>query len=243
MQSGIGDPAELMPIGIPILQSLPGVGRNLHDHVAFGCVWEFVGDSFQTGPRGQAACFWKTDTALDAPNFFAYSRPGPALTPENAKRVTLPAASWSLFVGMRPLSRGSVRLTGPPPTDPVKVDANYLADPEDLRNLKLGLQRLRDIGNSTPLKPFSGHELVPGSLSIADLDRFFRNGLTTYWHQSGTAKMGHDSVSVVDGKLNVYGVEHLRIADASIMPRVTTGNTMAPSVVIGERAAMLLKDE
>jgi len=73
-----------------------------------------------------------------------------------------------------------------------------------------------------------------------ELENFFRNGLGTFWHQSGTAKMGQDAMSVVDGRLKVYGVDNLRIADASILPRVTTGNTMAPCVVIGERAAAMI---
>jgi choline dehydrogenase len=84
------------------------------------------------------------------------------------------------------------------------------------------------------LRPFAGREIAPGSLKAAELERFFRDGLGTFWHQSCTAKMGRDAMSVVDGKLKVYGVDGLRVADASIMPRVTTGNTMAPCVVIGE---------
>ena len=101
----------------------------------------------------------------------------------------------------------------------------------------------REIGNSAALRPFTGREIAPGSLNGAELERFFRDGLGTFWHQSGTAKMGRDAMSVVDGKLKVYGVDGLRIADASILPRVTTGNTMAPCVVIGEQAAALLCSE
>jgi choline dehydrogenase len=85
--------------------------------------------------------------------------------------------------------------------------------------------------------------VMPGNLAGADFENFVRNGVMTYWHQTSTAKMGRDSMSVVDGNLKVYGVEDLRIADASIMPRVTTGNTMAPCVIIGERAAELLRNE
>jgi choline dehydrogenase len=81
------------------------------------------------------------------------------------------------------------------------------------------------------------------SLDAAELERFFRDGLVTFWHQCGTAKMGRDAMSVVDSKLKVYGVDRLRIADASILPRVTTGNTMAPCVVIGECAAEILRAE
>jgi choline dehydrogenase len=243
MQSGIGDPEELGRVSIPVLQSLPGVGRNLHDHVAFGCVWEAVGDPLPPVPRSQTACFWKTDSTLDSPNFYAYSRPGPAVSMENAKLFNPPAASWSLSVGMRPQSRGSIRLTGSQPTDRVKIDANYLSTPEDLDSLKLGLEMARAIGNSSPLEPYRGKEILPASLAGPDLEVFLRNGLTTFWHQSCTAKMGRDDMSVVDSSLKVYGLEGLRIADASIMPRVTSGNTMAPCVVIGERVAMLLKSK
>src|SRR5262249_10271418 len=93
------------------------------------------------------------------------------------------------------------------------------------------------------LRPFTGREITPGSLGPAELERFFRDGLGTFWHQSCTAKMGRDAMSVVDGRLKVYGLDGLRIADASILPRVTTGNTMAPCVLIGEQAAAILQRE
>src|SRR5262245_9780185 len=243
MQSGIGEEAELKRVDIPVLQVLPGVGRNLHDHVAFGCIWESNGKALPNVPRSQTACFWKTTTTLDAPNFYAYSHGGANVTPENAVRFKPPAASWSLVVGMRPKSRGAIHLTGPDPADPVRIDANYLGDPEDMKDLIAGLRTAREIGHSTALRPFTGREIAPGSLNVAELERFFRDGLSTFWHQSGTAKMGRDAMSVVDGELKVYGVDGLRIADASILPRVTTGNTMAPCVVIGEQAASLLQRE
>src|SRR5215472_5051286 len=132
MQSGIGDEAELKKANIPVLQALPGVGRNLHDHVAFGCTWENTDKATPSVPRSQTACFWKTDAGLDAPNSYAYSHGGPDVTPENAVRFNPPAASWSLAVGMRPKSRGSIHLTGADPTAPVRVDANYLGEPQDL---------------------------------------------------------------------------------------------------------------
>jgi choline dehydrogenase len=243
MLSGIGDEAELKRMCIPVLQALPGVGRNLHDHVAFGCVWESTDRALPNVPRSQTSCFWKTTGELDAPNFYAYSHGGPDVTPENAARFKLPAACWSLAVGMRPKSRGVVHLTGPDPTDPVMIDANYLGEPEDLGDLIAGLATAREIGNSASLRPFTRREVAPGSLSAAELERFFRNGLGTFWHQSGTAKMGSDAMSVVDGRLKVYGVDGLRIADASILPRVTTGNTMAPCVLIGEQAAAFLQQQ
>jgi choline dehydrogenase len=110
-----------------------------------------------------------------------------------------------------------------------------------MQDLIAGLQTVRDIGNSTALTRFARREVAPGRLAEAELEEFFRNGLVTFWHQCGTAKMGRDAMSVVDGELRVHGVEALRVADASILPRVTRGNTMAPCVVIGERAAELLR--
>ena len=82
---------------------------------------------------------------------------------------------------------------------------------------------------------------MPGDLLAAELDAYLRDAVTTYWHESGTAKMGRDTMSVVDGHLKVYGIEGLRVADASIMPRITSGNTMAPCVVIGEHAAQFIQ--
>ena len=93
------------------------------------------------------------------------------------------------------------------------------------------------------MSQFVKREVMPGNLSGDDLVRYLRDAVVTYWHQSCTAKMGRDGMSVVDGHLKVHGIEHLRVADASIIPRVTTGNTMAPSVVIGERAGEILRAE
>ena len=243
MQSGIGDEMELTSAGIIVLHALPGVGRNLHDHVAFGCVWENSGRPVPQIPRSQTSCFWKTRIALVAPNFYVYSHGGPDFTPENAARFNPPAACWSLSAGMRPNSRGVIHLTGSDPADPVSIETNSLGDPQDLKDLIAGLSMAREVGNSSALRPFTGREVAPGSMSVAELEQFFRDGLGTHWHQSGTAKMGRDAMSVVDGKLKVYGIDGLRIADASILPRVTTGNTMAPCVIIGERAADAVRND
>jgi choline dehydrogenase len=101
----------------------------------------------------------------------------------------------------------------------------------------------REIGNSAALLPFTKREVMPGNLRGPALEDFIRDAASTYHHQTCTAKMGCDSMSVVDGQLKVYGIENLRIADGSIMPRVTTGNTMAPCIIIGERAAEALRNE
>jgi choline dehydrogenase len=242
MQSGIGDEDELRRAGVPLLQKLPAVGRNLHDHVAFGCVWESTDTALPGAPRSQTACFWKTNAALDAPNFYSYARLGPSVTPENAARFNPSVDSWSMVIGMRPNSRGTIHLTGPDADDPVRLDANYLADPQDLKDLVGGLDIAREIGNSAALRPFTVREIAPVTRDHDELERFFRNGLGTFWHQCCTARMGRDgATSVVDGRLKVHGVDGLRIAVASVLPRVTTGNTMAPCVVIGEQAAAFLQ--
>jgi len=103
------------------------------------------------------------------------------------------------------------------------------------------VQICREIGNSAALRPFAKREVMPGGLKGADLETFLREAAVSYHHQTCTAKMGRDPLSVVDSNLAVYGVKGLRIADGSIMPRVTTGNTMAPCVIIGERAAEILR--
>jgi choline dehydrogenase len=118
-----------------------------------------------------------------------------------------------------------------------------LSHPEDLKAAIACVELCREIGNSTPLRPFARREVMPADLNGPDLENFVRNALISYAHQTCTAKMGRDSMSVVDGTLKVYGVDNLRVADGSIMPRVTTGNTMAPCVIIGERAGEILKLE
>src|SRR5262249_23312064 len=144
---------------------------------------------------------------------------------------------------VRPKSRGRLRLSGPNPGDAIRIEANHLSHPDDLEAARRSVEINRAIGNSSALLPFTRREVAPGNLQDADLANFLRDAALTAWHQPCPAKMGRDSLSVVNGALQVYGIERLRIADGSIMPRVTTGNTMAACVVIGERAAELLRAE
>jgi choline dehydrogenase len=242
MQSGIGDHAELQRFGIPIVQHLPGVGQNLQDHPGFGCVWEYQQPLAPRNTGCEATYFWKSDPGLDTPDLQTGQGEFPFSSAETAARFDLPEFGWALLAGVvRPKSRGHISLTGPDPTDPVQIQANMLSHPDDLKAAIAAVELCREIGNSAALRPFAKREAMPGNLTGAELERFIRDAASTYWHQSCTAKMGHDAMSVVDGTLKVYGIEHLCIADGSIMPRVTTGNTMAPCVIIGERAAELLK--
>jgi choline dehydrogenase-like flavoprotein len=147
-----------------------------------------------------------------------------------------------LFAGLvRPKSRGRIRLTGADPRDPIEIEANTLAHPEDMKAAIASVELCREIGNSGPLRPFIKREVMPGNLRGAALENFIRDAASSYYHQSCTAKMGHDAMSVVDGSLKVHGIDNLRIADGSIMPRIVTGNTMAACVIIGERAGEILK--
>jgi choline dehydrogenase len=142
-----------------------------------------------------------------------------------------------------PKSRGRIQLTGPNPHDRLHIEANMLGDLEDLKTAIACVELCREIGNAPALRDFLKREAMPGKLKGAALETFIRDAATTYWHPCGTAKMGHDGLSVVDNSLKVYGVDNLRIADASILPHLTTGNTMAACVVIGERAAAMISAE
>jgi choline dehydrogenase len=242
MLSGIGDQTELQRLGIPCVQHLPGVGENFQDHVGFGCVWEYPQALPPRNNMCEATYFWKSDRDLDGPDLQTCQGEVPFCSAETAAQFSPPAGSWALLAGLvRPKSRGRVRLTGADPRDPIEIEANTLAHPDDMKAAIACVELCREIGNSGPLSPFVKREVMPSRLKGAALENFIRDAASSYWHQTCTARMGHDAMSVVDGSLKVHGIDNLRIADGSIMPRVTTGNTMAPCVVIGERAAEILK--
>jgi choline dehydrogenase len=244
MQSGIGDHVELQRLGIPVVQHLPGVGQNLQDHPRISCVWEYQQPLPPRNNGGEATYFSKSAADLDTPDLQTCQVEFPLASPETAARFDVPEAGWAWGVGLvRPKSRGQIRLTGPDPLDPVEIHANTLSHPDDVKAAVAGVELAREIGNSAALGPFVKREVMPGNLTGSELERFVRDAALSYWHQTCTAKMGQDAMSVVDGELKVYGVEGLRIADGSIMPQVTTGNTMAPCVIIGERAAEIVKTE
>jgi choline dehydrogenase len=241
MHSGVGDETELRRFNIPVRQHLPGVGRNFQDHVAIYCVWH---DQVPLPPRNNMSesTVYATISDSETPDVFICQAELPiASSDETVARFGLPPSGWTLAGGLsHPKSRGRLRLTGSDPGGAIEIDANTFGDPDDMK-AAIGLVELcREIGNADPLRPFVSREVVPGNLDGPDLEDFVRYAATSYWHSCGTAKMGRDSMSVVDAALRVHGIDNLRIADGSIMPRITTGNTMAPCVVIGERAAEIL---
>lgn len=242
MLSGIGPKAELDRIGVETVVDLPGVGENFQDHVLLaGCIWEYNEPQAPKNSLAEATFFWKSDSSLDTPDTqpfqievpFASEVTGPAYEP--------PAGAWSLAPGLvRPKSRGRVYLESSDPLALAKVDGQFLAHPDDLTAVIRSIELCREIGNSSAMKDFVKREVMPGMLSPAEIQDFAKNAAGTYFHESCSCKMGTDEMSVVDANLSVYGVEGLMIADASVMPRVPTGNTMAPTVIIGERAADML---
>jgi choline dehydrogenase len=241
MYSGIGDAEELQRFGIPVRQNLPGVGRNFQDHLALYCVWQAPEPLTRRNNMGESTVYW---TLLDpgCPDVFINQSEIPVGTDETAARFGLPESGWTMVGGLtHPKSRGRLRLGGPDPCDPIYIDDNTFGDTDDLKTATACVELCREIGNSAPLRPFVSREVMPGNVKGRELERFLRDAATTYWHLCGTAKMGpYDSLSVVDGALKVYGIDNLRIADSSIMPRITIGNLMAPCVIIGERAASML---
>jgi choline dehydrogenase len=242
MLSGIGDAAELRRLGIPLIQHLPGVGQNFQDHFGIGCIWEYNEPLAPRNNAGEATYFWKSDSSVETPDLQTCQVEVPFCSAENAAKFNPPSASWTLFGGLvRPKSRGCIRLMGPKVDDPIQIEANTLSHPDDLEAAIALVELCREVGNSVPLRPYTKREVMPGSLKGAALEDFIRDAAATYHHQTCTAKMGRDSMSVVDAGLKVYGIENLRVADGSIMPRVTTGNTMAPCVIIGERASEILR--
>lgn len=242
--SGIGNADDLRKLGIPVRQHLPGVGQNLQDHpVSAGAVWEWVQPYAPKNNVCEATFFIKSDPSLayaDLQPFLAEVPYGSEIT---AKQFKLPAKGWSVGPGLnQPKSVGSLQLVSSDPRDKVRIDNPFLKEPEDLKALVRGLQIMRDIGNSKELKEFAKAEVMPGNLKGKDLEDFVRNSVVTYRHETGTARLGTDENAVVDSRLRVHGIEGLRVADGSVMPKITAGNTMAPSVLIGERAAGFIRE-
>jgi len=240
MLSGLGDRSELDRHGIPLVQHMPGVGRNLQDHVSFGCTWEYREPMPFRNGGSEATLYWKSRPELEVPDLLFCQVEFPVPSERTARRGA-PAHGWTMFAGLaHPRSRGRLRLKSADPSIAPIVDANMMSDPADMETAKACVRLCRDLGSAEAFRPYVKREAIPGKGSEADAS-FIRDAAVTYWHQCGTARMGLDDMSVVDATLAFHGVEGLRVADGSILPKVTTGNTQAPCAIVGERAAQMVR--
>ncbi len=242
LRSGVGPAEHLRSLGIDVVDDLPGVGENLHDHLLSPVIFTAereVGPPSPGLPACQTHLFWRSRPGLPVPDI----QPIHFMVPMYEPWMEGPDNGFTLLGGMvHPVSRGTLRLTGPEAEDPVALDPNVLACDADLESLVAAVELCRRIGASAALREWGANERYPGpSVDTAEAVRqYVRETAITYHHQVGTCKMGTDAAAVVDPRLRVHGLEGLRVADASIMPAVTTGNTNAPSIMIGERAAEFL---
>jgi choline dehydrogenase len=263
--SGIGPADELRQAGVTVTHDLPGVGKNLQDHLNINlitnCTQPITYDGldkplpsikvglqyllFKKGPGttnvAEAGGFWKSDAAAATPDIQFHFIP--AYVIDHARKkieghgLTLDACL------LRPRSTGEIRLAAADPAAPPHIDPRYLSDPADLKPLVEGFKKAREIFASAPLKPFVGAEYLPanGPKSDAEIEAFVRAHAETIYHPVGTCKMGVDAMAVVDPSLKVRGLEGLRVVDASIMPAVVSGNTNAPTIMIAEKAADMIR--
>lgn len=239
MLSGIGPAEHLRALGIPVVVDLPGVGQNLQDHPVAAVAYQSTQDLslVPSSNIGEAGLFLHTKKSLDAaPNMqFIFS-----VNPGSARE----GPAFSILSNItHPQSRGSVRLRSSSPFDPPLIRVNYLQNEAEMQVMVEGLKISRQLAHSDVFNEFRGEEIAPGTEVSSDkaIRDYIRETCDSVYHPVGTCKMGIDQMAVVDPELNVRGIEGLRVVDASIMPTITTGNTNAPTIMIGEKAADLMK--
>lgn len=263
--SGIGPAAELQRLGIPVRLDLPGVGKNLQDHLhtrvrcaitepltlaglsaeARAAAWREY-ETSRTGPFAsnclEAGAFLKStpDEAIPGLQMFFLMTLPPDF-PEGAA-LNRHGMTFTAYIN-RPSSRGEIRLASADPLDRPVIDPAYLREPDDLRCAIAGVRWNLRILAAKAFDDIRGEEIAPGhaARSEAEIEDFVRRTASTTWHPAGTCKMGNDAAAVVDERLRVRGIEALRVVDASIMPTIVSGNTNAPTIMIGEKAADLIR--
>ncbi|MDX2238921.1 MAG: choline dehydrogenase [Hyphomonadaceae bacterium] len=264
MRSGLGDAQALQALGIAPILNRPEIGRNLQDHlgvyVQHACLKPvtlyglmrpdralaagFRAWAFGSGPAAsvplEAGGFLRTRPTLDAPDVHVTFVPGLSLAA--TQRGQMQHGFLTNVYQLRPQSRGSIRLASSDPRDKPIIDPNYLSAEEDRRCLRDGVRLARAIAEQAPLTPWRGDELAPGRAveSDSEIDDWVRANANTIFHPVGTCRMGGDDHAVLDAALRVRGVAALRVVDASAMPRIISGNTAAPTMMIAEKAAALI---
>lgn len=266
MLSGIGPGADLARHGLPVVADLPAVGQNLQDHldailsysvnttevIGIGAsgAWRLLKGALQWARDGRGPM---STNFAEAGAFFSTGPDGAewpdtqlhfvvARVEDHARKI-----SWGYAVSchacvLRPKSRGSVSLTSSDPTAAPSIDPNFLAEEDDLRALMLGTRKAHQIMTQAPMKDRITKSLtITGQESDAELETILRNSADTIYHPVGTCRMGGDAGSVLDPQLRVRGVAGLRVADASVMPTIVSGNTNAPAIMIGEKAADMIR--
>lgn len=246
LRSGIGPADELGALGIPVVKDAPGVGKNLHDHFLVPVVGYTT--TRDIGPRvsgvsgTQVHVFWRSRPELDVPD----TQPILFTTALGGSTAPGQESAFTLAAGLiTPRSRGSVTLSGPDIDDPLRIDLGTLSAQEDVEALLASVRQMRALIRQPALaESWGAREASPGEhIADDDLEDYVRNNVMTYHHQVGTCRMGVDAEAVVDPRLRVNGIDGLRVMDASIMPTITSGNTNAPAVLIGELGAKFLLEE
>lgn len=263
--SGVGPKTELDKHGIALVHELPGVGENLQDHIDFTLVqhaktkisagfawntlltmtidlfrWLFVRKGLFTSPFAEAGAFFKTDPSEARPDIQLHFIPS-RLRPHGLELTFGHGYACHVCI-LRPESRGRVRLKTANPLDDPSIEPGYFDKEEDLSRLTAGFKRLREIFAQPALTEHAADEEVPGSQVQGDeaIKQMLRERAETVYHPVGTCKMGQDAMAVVDSTLRVHGLSGLRVADASIMPTLIGGNTNAPSMLVGSKAAAMI---
>lgn len=263
--SGVGPADELRSVGVEPTHDLPGVGKNFHDHIGVGSVFQCKGKGSYDGQdrfwpaigHGARLLFTRNGLATTTGcEGCAYVKSEPNVAYPDLSLHFLPAsvvdsdaarpAGGGMTIGgnlLKPKSRGVVRLrSGDCESEPL-VDPNYLAEPEDMKALIECIKWAREIVATKAMRPFLSGEVLPGPSvrSVRDIEAYVRCRAGTDYHPAGTCKMGSDEFAVVDERLRVRGIEGLRVADSSVIPLLPSGNTNAPTMMIAARAADMIR--